>query len=103
MRKKTHIALLTLALLFGTPFGLTELRADDSNADLARALVQGRKILPLEDVLRLNESLIAGHVIGVELEGNPGRYYYELKILRVNGRYLKILVDARSGTPLKRK
>ncbi|HZT46643.1 MAG TPA: PepSY domain-containing protein [Hyphomicrobiaceae bacterium] len=77
--------------------------ADSVSPDRARSLVERGEILPLEEVLKRNEANAGGRIIEVELEVKRGGYVYEIKVLRPDGRYRELLIDARSGALLGRE
>ena len=56
------------------------------------------KILPLEEILKRNAINTQGRVIEVELEQKRGAYVYEIKVLRPDGRYRELKIDARTGS-----
>ena len=72
--------------------------ADSLSPDRVRALVEGGEILPLEEILKRNEANTHGRIVGIELERKRGTYVYEIKVLRPDGHYVKLEIDARSGT-----
>lgn len=76
-----------------------------SQADQDRALqaVQSGEILPLRKVLERLEKELPGQVLEVELEREHGQWVYELKLLQRDGRLLKLQLDARDASILRRK
>ena len=77
--------------------------ADSIPAERIRALVERGEILPLEEILKRNESQLAGRIAEVELERERGGYLYEIKVLAPDGRYREIKIDARSGQIVRGK
>ncbi len=75
----------------------------DSDHDRARAALVAGEVLPLDDVLQRVARQHPGHVLEVELEREDGRWVYELKLLQGDGGVLKLEVDARDGTVLRRR
>lgn len=75
--------------------------ADSVSPDRVRALVARGEILPLEEILKRNESGITGRIIEIELERKKEAYVYEIKILRPDGRYRELKIDARTGAVLR--
>jgi uncharacterized membrane protein YkoI len=71
--------------------------ADSLSADRVRALVERGEILPLEEILKRNEARVGGRIIEIEIEQKRGTYVYEIKVLRPNGRYRELKIDARTG------
>ena len=65
-----------------------------------RALQEGRA-RPLADILASAKDDIRGEVIGVELEERAGVMVYELKVLRPNGEFVELYLDALTGAVLK--
>lgn len=75
--------------------------ADGLSADQVRALVEGGKIVALEEILARNEKGLGGRIIEVDIEKDDGTYVYEFKVLRPNGRYREVKIDARTGALLQ--
>lgn len=75
----------------------------DSDHDRARAALVAGEVLPLTEVLQRVARQHPGHVLEVELEREDGRWVYELKLLLGDGGVLKLEVDARDGTVLRRR
>ncbi|NIC40041.1 PepSY domain-containing protein [Aquabacterium sp. A08] len=75
----------------------------DSDHDRARAALVAGEVLPLAEVLQRVARQHPGHVLEVELEREHGRWVYELKLLQADGGVLKLEVDARDGTVLRRR
>ncbi len=74
---------------------------EERDHDRARKAVQAGQVMPLPEVLTRLERSHPGKVLEVELEGEEGRWVYELKVLQEGGRLIKLKVDARSGEVLK--
>jgi uncharacterized membrane protein YkoI len=89
-----------LAVLIGLVAG-TPAFADSLSPDRVRALVNAGEILPLEEILARNQANMQGRIIEIEIERKRGAYVYEIKVLRPDGRYAKLKIDARSGRPTK--
>ena len=68
--------------------------ADDDDHERARQAVESGKALPLSQLLDTVSGSIKGEVVGVEIEREQGRYYYELKIVSPEGKLREVLVDA---------
>lgn len=92
-------AACSIALLFGLLTG-TAVFADGLSPDRVRALVEKGEILPLEEVLKRHQPETSGRIIEIELEHNRGVYVYEIKVLRPDGRYQELKIDARTGAIL---
>jgi len=89
------VLLLPALLVFAAPA-----RADEDAHDRARDAVEAGEIKPLREILRVAEAEYGGQLIEAELERRNGSMIYELKLLTVEGRLLKVYYDARSGAPL---
>jgi uncharacterized membrane protein YkoI len=76
-------------------------RADDVGPEVAKRLLSEGRIKPLSEILNSVTGKIPGKLIEVELELEDGKYVYEFKLLRPNGRVQEIEADAASGTILK--
>lgn len=98
MARTARVAILTAGLLLISPA-----IADSIDPALIRALVDRGEILPLEQIMKLNESQLVGRIIKVELERERGVYLYEIKVLPPDGRYRELKIDARSGQIVRRK
>ena len=71
------------------------------SAERIRTLVERGEILPLADILKKHEAGLAGRIIEIEVEAKRGGYLYEIKVLRTDGSYRELEIDARSGTLIK--
>lgn len=91
-----------IVLLSGLLLALPSL-ADTVDPERIRALVARGDILPLEQILKLNESALAGRIVEVELELERDGYLYEIKVLKPDGRYREIEIDARTGNIARSK
>jgi uncharacterized membrane protein YkoI len=98
MRTVARAAILLAGLLLAT-----RAFADSIDQERVRALVERGEILPLEQIIKMNESQLAGRIVEVELERERGAYLYEIKVLQPDGRYREIKIDARSGQIVRRK
>ena len=95
-------AACSIALLVGLLTG-TAVFADSLSPDRVRALVERGEILPLEEILKRNELNTSGRIIEIELERKRGAYVYEIKVLRPDGRYRELKIDARTGAIVGRE
>jgi uncharacterized membrane protein YkoI len=77
--------------------------ADSIDPARVRTLVELGEILPLEQIMKMNESQLFGRIIEVELEHERGSYLYEIKVLPPDGRYREFKIDARSGQIVRKK
>ncbi|MCB1546433.1 MAG: PepSY domain-containing protein [Hyphomicrobiaceae bacterium] len=71
--------------------------------DDARKLMEKGDILPLEQIMKINERELTGRIIEVELERKRGMFVYEIKILPPDGRRREFYIDARTGEIIRRK
>jgi uncharacterized membrane protein YkoI len=72
----------------------------------ARAALERGEALPLADILARVRPELGGEVVGVSFErdrGNGGRWIYEFKVIRPDGRLVELDVDARTARVLKRE
>ncbi|WP_221934186.1 PepSY domain-containing protein [Tepidimonas sediminis] len=67
----------------------------------AREAVLAGEIRPLAEILQRVQPLLDGEIIATELEREHGRWVYEFKVLRPDGRLVEWYVDARDGRVLK--
>lgn len=95
MRNSFFLLCLGIALI------IPQVQAGEGDHDRARRAVEVGEIKPLRDILPEAEKTFGGQLIEAELERKDGRMVYELKLLTVEGRILKVYYDARSGALLK--
>lgn len=77
--------------------------ANASDHDRAREAVKAGQVMPLRSVLERLERDHPGQVLDVELEDEHGRLVYEVKLLQSDGRLVKLELDAKTATVLRRK
>lgn len=77
--------------------------ASDKDHDRAREAVKAGQVMPLRAMLERLEREYPGQVLDVELEDEDGRLVYEVKLLQNDGRLVKLELDARTATVLRRK
>ena len=75
--------------------------ASASDHDRARRAVEEGRILPLKESLARAQAVSPGQVIEAELEDEGGIVIYEIKILTVDGRVMKLSYNAATGELLK--
>lgn len=81
---------------------LSSVHADDQrDHDRARAALKAGEVLSLQEVLDKVKQSHPGEVLEVELEREGGRWVYELKVLQIGGRLLRLDVDAKTALVLK--
>lgn len=99
-RASTTLRLLAalLPLLAASP-----LMAGGSEQDRARAAVQAGEVLPLRTLLQRMQRDHPGEVLEVELEREDGRWVYEIRLLRPDGRLLELEFDAATAELLRRE
>jgi hypothetical protein len=99
---KARAALVAVLLSFGSAVGIA-----GDNHERARQALEAGEILPLRNILERVEREYPGQVVDVELEreheNGPGRWVYEVKVLRSGGTLIKLKIDARDGTITGRK
>lgn len=93
---RAFLALVVSAVLAAIPAW-----ADGLSAERVRALVERGEILALEEILRRNDASLGGRIIEIEIEQKRGAYVYEIKVLRPDGRYRELKIDARTGALLR--
>jgi uncharacterized membrane protein YkoI len=64
------------------------------NQDQVREAVKSGQMRPLVDVLAVAQNVIAGTVVGVEVERRRGKIVYEIKIIADRGRVREVYIDA---------
>jgi uncharacterized membrane protein YkoI len=75
----------------------------EDDHERSRRLVEGGKILSLQQVLGQNGLEKNGRVLEVELELERGRYIYEIELLTEDGRVWEYEIDAANGEILERE
>ncbi len=73
--------------------------ADDDHDEARHAVEEGRA-QPLAEILDRIGPRLGGKVIGVELEREQERYFYEFKVVTPDGRLKEIYVNAMTGEML---
>jgi uncharacterized membrane protein YkoI len=72
-------------------------RGDTRDHDAARRAVEAGEIRPLTEILNGIRGKLPGEVVGVKIEREHGRWFYEFRAIDGRGRLFEIYVDARSG------
>ena len=97
MGTRAGLIVLTLGLFACGPAVADKDRDKKIATEEIRALVTSGELMPLDEILRRNEAHIVGRVLDLHLERKRGAYIYDIKVLRADGRYGKIEIDARTG------
>ena len=97
MNMRAGVIVLTLGLFACEPALADKDRDKKIAPEEIRALVTSGELMPLDEILRRNEAQIGGRVIDLHLERKRGAYIYDIKVLRSDGRYAKVEIDARTG------
>jgi len=71
--------------------------SDRPDHEHARRAMLAGEILPLHVILARVQPRLDGEIIEIELEREDGRWVYEFKVLRADGRLHEYYVDARDG------
>jgi uncharacterized membrane protein YkoI len=105
--RTTAAAGLLLALTPpATPRAAEPRRERDRDHDRAREALERGEALPLTDILARVRPALGGEVVGVSFKrdrDNGGRWIYEFKVIRPDGRLVEMDVDARTARVLKRE
>ncbi|MDP3835818.1 MAG: PepSY domain-containing protein [Hydrogenophaga sp.] len=75
----------------------------DDDHDRAREALKAGQVMPLRTVLERLEREHPGQVLDIEIEEEHGRLVYEVKLLQSDGRLVKLELDARTATVLRRQ
>ncbi|HYD29947.1 MAG TPA: PepSY domain-containing protein [Azospirillaceae bacterium] len=89
--------LLLFLLLLTTPAWAGE----EHDHDRAERALRSGEVMPLGRILEAIERDFQGDFLEVELEGEHGRWVYEVKLLSPQGSVLKLVYDARTAELLK--
>jgi uncharacterized membrane protein YkoI len=92
-----------VALVLGALLTPAARAGDDGGQERARQAVAAGQILPLRDVLERVGKSYPGQVMEVELEGENGRWVYEVKLLQADGRLIKLKLNAKTAEVLRAK
>jgi uncharacterized membrane protein YkoI len=66
--------------------------------DQVRGVMKQQKLIPYGEIARRVQSRFKGRIVGQELrQYSRERWVYELKILKIGGQVVSVLVDAHSG------
>jgi uncharacterized membrane protein YkoI len=71
--------------------------AEPHDQDAARQAVERGEMRPLADILDEVRGKLPGEIVGVEIESNNGRWFYEFRVLSEKGRQFEVYVDAQSA------
>lgn len=100
-----HTLLLSLGALVLACASSVSLAGDDH--DRARQALEAGEVLPLPAILERVARDYPGQVVDVELEREhspaPPRWVYKIKVLRTGGSLVKLKLDARDGTLIRKK
>lgn len=99
------LSLLFLSCLLLAP-AVMPVAADDGDLadhDRARAALRRGEVMPLRDIIAKAEEAFPGRLLEVELDEEDGRIVYEMEMLSPDGRLIKLVYDARTGTLLSAK
>lgn len=99
----SRCAMCAVLALCATAFHGGAMASGRGDHERALQAVQSGQVLPLAKVMVLIEREEPGQVLEVELERDDEQWQYEIKLLRPDGRLVKLKVDARTGEVLKRK
>lgn len=87
--------------------GLSQAGKDGHDHDRARKALEAGEILPLDVILARVGRDFPGQVLDVELEdesdGIGSHWVYEIKLLRQGGALVKLYINGRDGTLIRRK
>lgn len=76
---------------------------DHEDHDRVRAAVRAGEIMPFDALRQRLARSYPGDVLELDLERDDERWIYEVKLLRPDGRIVKLEVDARSGEVLRER
>ena len=66
-------------------------------SDVQLAARRSLASMTLEEILKRNEANVGGRIIEIEIEQKRGAYVYEIKVLRPDGHYRELKIDAQTG------
>ncbi len=91
---------LSSALLSAVVLVAPQTRADNDDLDRLRDAVTRGEVMPLSALQDEVRRAFPGEIIRVELDEDDGRFIYEFKVLKPNGRLVEIEMDAKDGRVL---
>jgi uncharacterized membrane protein YkoI len=88
-----------MALLLAITWPAAGVLADDRkhDQDTVRQAVERGEIKALADILTIIRTKLPGDVVGVKIEHEKSRWYYELRVADAKGRLFEVYVDAQTG------
>ncbi len=93
--------LLPFAFLSALVLAAPQARADDDDdLDRLRDAVNRGEVMPLSALQDEVRRAFPGEIIRVKLDEDDGRFIYEFKVLKANGRLVEIEMDAKDGRVL---
>lgn len=92
---------LSSALLSAIVLAAPQAHADDDDLDRLRDAVNRGEVMPLSALQDEVRRAFPGEIIRVELDEDDGRFIYEFKVLKPNGRLVEIEMDAKDGRVLE--
>ncbi len=92
--------LLPLLLVSVATLGVFPAIAGDGDLDRLRDAVRRGEVIPLSQLQASVRKAFPGEIIGVKLDEDDGRFIYEFKVLKTNGRLVEIEMDAGDGRVL---
>ncbi|MEJ2075738.1 MAG: peptidase M4 [Reinekea sp.] len=87
--------LISLALAVGTIS--LNVAADEIHHDKIRYLVEQGQLLSLAEIQAMHPDYFAGRLLDLEVEKSRDKVFYELKLLDKHHRFIKLLIDAKTG------
>lgn len=99
MKRRFFLGALCAVLCLPPMVGL----ADEDDHDRARRALEAGEILPLRTILDIVERDYPGQILEVELERDDGIWLYEIKLIGSGGIVIKLELNARDGSLLKKK
>ncbi len=88
---------MTLGLALAAVLYPGHATADSRDHDTALQAVERGEIKALADILAVVRNKLPGEIVGVKIEQERSRWYYELRVTDGKGRLFEVYVDAKSG------
>ncbi|HUH59228.1 MAG TPA: PepSY domain-containing protein [Candidimonas sp.] len=104
LKRSFAIGVFAAALLGAmAPLAASHGHSHEDDHEQARRALEAGQVLPLRAVMDQVERDIPGQIVKIEFDEDDGIWIYKIKVLRRDGKLIKLKIDARNGAILKTK